>query len=128
MLAAPGRLGLLGIGVQIFGKPIIIDHVPPGAFYPRPKVTSTIVRIDMLKNPLVPKENQSGFFTLVKAGFSAPRKQLGGVFRHTMSVPKDNLALCLAKARVDPKRRAESLSIKEWITLYQSFKESHWIH
>ena len=127
MVALPGRLGLLGIGVQVFGKPEIIAHVPPGAFYPKPKVTSTIVLIEVYREPLIPKDNQVGFFNLVRAGFSAPRKQLGGVLRRALKTPVEDLQHLLVKGSVDPRRRAESLSVSEWIALYELFKGSNWV-
>ena len=126
MVAAPGRLGLLGVGIQFYGKPSIVGHVPPGAFYPRPKVTSTIVRIDVYQEPPVAVEDEGGFFVLVRAGFSAPRKQLRGVLSHALDAPAQEVEKLLLEGGVEPQRRAESLSLQEWAKLHQVFRRVSW--
>jgi 16S rRNA (adenine1518-N6/adenine1519-N6)-dimethyltransferase len=45
--AAPGDLSILGVAVQFYGKPKIVDTVPAGNFYPAPKVDSAILKIEM---------------------------------------------------------------------------------
>ena len=45
IVAAPGDMSILGISVQLYSKPTIVDYVPAQSFHPRPKVDSVIVRI-----------------------------------------------------------------------------------
>ena len=72
--AAPGDLGILGVSVQVYARARRLFNVPPRAFYPPPKVTSTVIRLDVLAEPLMPHGAASGFFETVRAGFSSPRK------------------------------------------------------
>ena len=72
IVAGPGRMGLLSLSVQVYGKPSIVAKVPSDSFYPRPKVDSVVVAIDIYEEPVV--ADIEGFFRVAKAGFSAPPK------------------------------------------------------
>ncbi len=124
MTAQPGQMSLVSVGVQVYGKPRIVAYVPPGAFYPTPKVTSAIVRIDVYPRPAVDVADMRAFFAVVRAGFSAPRKQLRNAFAGGLDVPPQEAEALLREAGVDPQRRAESLTLKEWGELYRA-AQSH---
>ena len=126
MVAPPGRLGLLGVGVRYYGAPRIVGYVRPGSFHPPPKVTSAIVRIDVHPTPPVRVESEERFFALVRAGFAAPRKQLRGGLSHALGVPPDEAERALRAAGVDPKRRAETLTLEEWAALHAAAEEAGW--
>ena len=68
-------------------------------------------------------EDIAGFFDIVRAGFSANRKQLINSLSNGLKIPKNEIIPLLAKARIDPKRRAETLTIDEWGVLYKVFKK-----
>ena len=74
--AGPGKRSLLSIAVQFYGRPSIVAQVPAASFYPPPEVDSAIVRIDVFGEPPVDVDDPQGFFKLVRAGFSAVRKQV----------------------------------------------------
>ncbi|MFC1999084.1 16S rRNA (adenine(1518)-N(6)/adenine(1519)-N(6))-dimethyltransferase RsmA, partial [Chloroflexota bacterium] len=76
MLATAPNMNLLAIGVQLYGKPKIVRRVPPDAFYPRPKVESAIIRIDVYDKPSVDVGDIETFFKIARAGFGNKRKQL----------------------------------------------------
>jgi len=75
MTAVPGDMTLLSVATQLYGKPRIVTSVPPRAFRPAPKVTSAVLRIDLYPEPVLQLDSIDDFFTLVRAGFSAPRKR-----------------------------------------------------
>ena len=127
MVATPGDLGLLGLGVQFYGSPRIVATIRPGAFYPPPKVTSAVVRIDLHSEPLLPPSQREGFFALARAAFSAPRKQLRGGLSHALNRPPDAVADLLRKGAVDPTRRPQTLALDEWAALYRVFREAGWM-
>ena len=127
MTAKPGSLGLLGLGVQFYGSPRIVATIRPGAFYPPPKVTSAVVRIDLHPQPLLPPSQREGFFALARAAFSAPRKQLRGGLSHALGRPPGAVADLLRKGGVDPTRRAQTLALDEWAALYRVFREAEWL-
>lgn len=120
MTAQPGRMSLMSVGVQVYGKPRIVGYVPPAAFYPQPKVTSAIVRIDVYPRPAVDAEDMAAFFAVVRAGFNAPRKQLRNALAGGLKIPPQEAEALLVEAGIDPRRRAESLDLQEWGVLYQT--------
>jgi len=119
--AAPGDMSILGISVQLYGKPTIVDYVPAQSFYPQPKVDSAIVRIDVYPRPSVEVSDIAGFFEIVKAGFSAPRKQIRNSLALGLQVTSAEAEELLEQADIAPKRRPETLSLEEWAKLYRAF-------
>ena len=124
MAAPPGKMGLLSVATQLYGRPRIVAYVQPRAFRPPPKVTSAIVRIDVYDRPAVPFDSEHGFFRVVKAGFSAPRKQLRNSLSHGLEASPETAASMLRRAGVDPKRRAQTLSLPEWGSLYREYRRT----
>jgi 16S rRNA (adenine1518-N6/adenine1519-N6)-dimethyltransferase len=126
MTAPPGKMGLLSVAIQLYGKPRIVASVPPWAFRPAPKVTSAVVRIDLYDRPAVPFDSSERFFHLVKAGFSARRKQLHNSLGRGLDISSEAAGVMLARAGIDPMRRAQTLSLPEWGELYQAFQGRDW--
>ncbi|MBV9021811.1 MAG: 16S rRNA (adenine(1518)-N(6)/adenine(1519)-N(6))-dimethyltransferase RsmA [Ktedonobacteraceae bacterium] len=117
IVASPGALTLLGVSVQFYGHPRIIARVPARAFYPAPKVDSAILRIDVHPPPLA-QSHRDGFFRVVQAGFSEKRKQLHNSLTHGLHRKNEDIQAWLAEAEIDSSRRAETLSIEEWLRLW----------
>jgi 16S rRNA (adenine1518-N6/adenine1519-N6)-dimethyltransferase len=118
IVAAPGDLSLLGVSVQFYGQPRIITRVPARAFYPAPKVDSAILRVDVYEQaPLTPRE-RDGFFRVVQAGFSERRKQVHNSLAHGLHCKDEVVREWLAAAGIEVHRRAETLSIEEWLRLW----------
>jgi 16S rRNA (adenine1518-N6/adenine1519-N6)-dimethyltransferase len=112
--ATPGELSLLAVSVQFYAEPRIVCHVPASAFNPRPKVDSAVLRLDIRPQPAVSSIAREDFFRVVRAGFSQKRKQLLNTLSAGLRLPKPQAAAALNAAGIDPKRRAETLSLDEW--------------
>jgi 16S rRNA (adenine1518-N6/adenine1519-N6)-dimethyltransferase len=123
MVAGPGGMSILGISVQLYGKPTIVDYVPAESFYPQPKVNSAIVRIDVYPRPAVDVTDIAGFFDIVKAGFSTPRKQIRNSLAIGLDRPSEEVSDILKRAEIDPRRRPETLSLDEWARLHLRFTD-----
>ena len=121
--AAPGDLGILGISVQVYGSPKIIRVIPPGSFFPPPKVHSAIVAISVYVEPRVPRDLLPRFFTTVRAGFSTPRKQLRNSLANGLRIPGEESRDILRRADIDPVRRPETLSVDEWRRVAEAVAE-----
>ena len=121
IVAEPGGMSLLGISVQLYGKPTIVDYVPARSFYPPPKVDSAIVRIDVYPGPAVDVADVSGFFGVVKAGFRAPRKQLRNALSLGLQLGAPEVIELLEQAGIAPQRRPQTLSLEEWAQVYRVF-------
>jgi len=124
IVAVPGKMSLLAVSLQVYSKPRIIAHVPSRCFYPQPKVDSVILRFDLLPEPAVRVADMNGFFDVVRAGFSSPRKQLHNSLAHSLGMKPAEISILLEKTRIDSKRRAETLSLEEWAKLYEVFAAS----
>jgi 16S rRNA (adenine1518-N6/adenine1519-N6)-dimethyltransferase len=119
--ALPGDLSLLALSIQVYGKPRNVLRIPAGAFYPAPKVDSATLRVDLFPQPLIPTNQIETFFQLAKAGFSQKRKTLRNSMSGGLGLPRENVEQLLTSARVDPQRRAETLSLEEWKLLTEIY-------
>ncbi|MBI4315567.1 MAG: ribosomal RNA small subunit methyltransferase A, partial [Chloroflexi bacterium] len=117
--AAPPDMSLLAVSVQFYGAPRLMGYIPAGAFYPPPDVDSAIVRIDLAEPPLSGAAVDK-FFRVVKAGFGQKRKQLKNSLLAGLGLKGDAVEAMLREAGIDPTRRAETLSLAEWLRLYRS--------
>ncbi len=121
MTAPPGKMGILSVATQVYGSPRIVASVPPKAFRPSPNVTSAVVRIDTYAEPAVAFDSVESFFTLVRAGFSTPRKQLHNSLKNGLDIDAEEIMALLGNAEISPTRRAQTLSIDEWRDLYREY-------
>ena len=121
--ANAGDLSLLALSVQVYGKPEIAARIPAGAFFPAPKVDSAVLKIDVYEDPLIPHGSLDTFFKLIKAGFGQKRKTLRNSLSAGLNIRPADAETVLAKAGIDPKRRAETLSIEEWKALCELYNE-----
>ena len=119
--ATPDEMNLLAVSVQFFGDPRLVGRVPAGAFHPRPKVDSAIVRIRVHHPSRWPAVEADRFFSLVRAGFGERRKQLRNALSHGLNTSAEEADRRLARAGIDSHRRAETLSLEEWKRIYQVF-------
>ncbi len=117
----PGQMNLLAVSVQFYGKPRVVGIVPAGAFYPRPKVDSAIVRVDLGQSPEFSMIDSRKFFEIVRAGFGVRRKQIHNALARGLKLEAAAVQARLARAGIDPRRRAETLSLDEWRQVYEQF-------
>jgi len=122
IVAEPGKMSLLSVSVQFYGKPEIVSYVPAESFHPAPKVDSAILRINVYPRPPIAFDDIDDFFGLVRAGFCAPRKQLVNTLAQGLGLSKPEALSLLDRADIIYKRRAETLSIEEWQRLWQIFR------
>lgn len=128
IIAAPGDLSMMGISVQFYGQPRVITRVPAQAFYPAPRVDSAILRVDVNPQAPLPADERDGFFRVVQAGFSMRRKQLHNSLTHGLHYKNEVIRAWLSSAAIDASRRAETLSIEEWLRLYRVVEEGKHAH
>lgn len=119
--AAPGRMSLLALNLQVYGMPRIVARIPAGSFYPIPKVDSAIVRIDMHAYPPFNEDERTALFQLARAAFSQKRKNLVNALSAGLRWNKAETQALLKEAGVEENRRAESLSLSEWSQLTQAY-------
>lgn len=114
IMARPGDMSILAVAVQLYARPSLVALVPPTAFLPPPQVDSAILRLDVTEELAIPLGSPERFFRLVRAGFGQKRKQLRNSLAAGLSLSSAAVETLLARAGIDPKRRAETLSLEEW--------------
>ena len=119
LTAVPPNMSLLAVSTQLYGEAEIITTIKAGAFWPRPDVDSAVIRLQLYPEPLLPFAEEANFFKLVRAGFSQKRKQLKNNLRQ-LGYNQDEITTILAKATVDGRRRAQTLTLNEWIAIHQN--------
>jgi len=117
--AKPPKMSLLAVSVQFYAEPKIISYVSKNCFWPAPKIDSAIIKIiPQNKHDISPNL----FFTVVKAGFSQPRKQLIGNLSKSLGLDREETEKWLLENKIKPSQRAETLSVRDWIELTKTFK------
>ncbi|MDE3089457.1 MAG: ribosomal RNA small subunit methyltransferase A [Chloroflexota bacterium] len=122
MTAQPPEMSVLAVSVQFYARARVVRTIPAGAFYPRPKVDSAVVRLEVSEGAPRAVENIERFFEIVRAGFGERRKQLRNALARGLSIDPGVIAAALARAQIDPARRAETLSLDEWGALYRALE------
>jgi 16S rRNA (adenine1518-N6/adenine1519-N6)-dimethyltransferase len=121
IIAGAGQRSMLSISVQFYGKPTIVTQVPAASFFPAPEVDSAVVKIEVYRQPPVDVANAEGFFQLVRAGFTANRKQISNSLSQGLGLPKSEVTGMLDEAGIDSRRRAETLNLEEWAGLWRIY-------
>jgi 16S rRNA (adenine1518-N6/adenine1519-N6)-dimethyltransferase len=117
VVAAPGSkiYGRLSVMVQQRAAVRLLFQVPPGAFFPRPRVTSAVLSLARRPTPLAEVRDEALFSRVVKEAFSTRRKMLrrslGDAFGDAVA------AAAFGSSGVDGTRRPEELSIGEFARL-----------
>ena len=121
--APPGSktYGILSIAVQISAQVTKVMDVLPSAFWPAPKVTSAVLRLDLRPYPNF-NVDKKDFFRVVKAAFSQRRKTLGNSLAGGLGLNKEEVIKRMQGTRISDARRAESLSIEEFQVLTNLFR------
>jgi 16S rRNA (adenine1518-N6/adenine1519-N6)-dimethyltransferase len=120
LAASPGDMSILAVSAQLFAEVELGDTVPAALFTPPPKVDSAVVTLRSRPSPQVPASEEKQFFRLVKAGFSAKRKKLRSSLSGGLAISKDQAETHLQQAGIGLDKRAEDLSIDQWLTLLHS--------
>ncbi|MBI4300398.1 MAG: ribosomal RNA small subunit methyltransferase A [Chloroflexi bacterium] len=124
IVAAAGEMSIIAVAVQLYGRPRVMSSVPASSFYPPPKVDSAILRIDVYERLAVDVPDVATFFKLVRAGFGARRKQIHNALANNLGLAQADASGLLEAAGVDPKRRAQTLSLEEWARLARGYQEA----
>ncbi|OPY18221.1 MAG: Ribosomal RNA small subunit methyltransferase A [Syntrophus sp. PtaB.Bin075] len=128
LCAVPGTKAY-GIPTVLFGLYARISReltVAPGCFYPKPEVTSTVVKMLIPEEPLYWVENDALFFRLVKAAFAQRRKTLLNNMKnaHWKDCDAGRIENLLRDMGAGEKIRAEELSIQQFAALCNSLSYS----
>ncbi|MEK6300983.1 MAG: 16S rRNA (adenine(1518)-N(6)/adenine(1519)-N(6))-dimethyltransferase RsmA [Acidobacteriota bacterium] len=126
--------GYLSVLVQYHCEASRLFDVPPEAFKPAPRVDSAVARLLVREQPAVRVQDESKFFAVVRACFAQRRKTILNNLKAASSQMTflSPIEEALRAAGVEPRRRAETLSLAEFAALagalYQIAEESAFRH
>ena len=117
--ASPGskKYGALSVAVGFYCTVRHIANAPKEVFVPRPKVDSTVIRLDVRQERPVELVDEKLFFETIKKGFGQRRKTLLNSLTGIRGMPKESITAVLADCGIDSRRRAETLSMSEFADL-----------
>ncbi len=114
VLAEPGDMNLLALGVRAYGEPRLAGRIPATSFYPAPRVESAVLRIDVRAPPRMTPEQAQSVFRAARAGFSQPRKKLRNSLAAGLQISPAEVERLLMEVGISPAARAEHLSLEDW--------------
>ena len=121
MAALPGGKdnGALSVAVQFYSDTSIITKAEPSCFIPQPKVASSVIKMDIKKEPKVKTINTDFYFKVVKSAFGQRRKTLVNALTNSpyLSLKKENIVEAIKKAGFSETIRGEKLSIYDFAKL-----------
>jgi len=120
LCAGPGSrtYGRISVILQYCARIKVLRQVRAEMFFPRPKVDSVVLGIEFKTDPLHRVADEQLMGHVVRAAFGQRRKTLQNALAAGLSfMDKDGVARALKEAGIDPKRRAETLSVDEYVEL-----------
>ncbi len=108
--------GSLSVHVQYFTNPEIMFIVPPEDFVPAPKVSSAVIRLDILDEPSVTPQDEKNFFRVVRGAFALRRKTLVNSLA-SAGFAKEKTLAALNELGIDANIRGEKLSLEQFCQL-----------
>jgi len=123
--AQPGTKiwGALSVFLQHHAEVRLLKKIGPGSFSPAPKVDSAVIKLTFLKKPAYEVADEAVFFSIVRRAFQKRRKTLLNALAddEKEAFSKKNIEAALRACQIDPVRRPETLTLKEWALLANRF-------
>ena len=120
-MAQPGEkdYGILSIATQYYSMPSKVHIVPATVFYPKPKVNSIIIRLDIMEKPRIKVDDEKVFFEIVRASFQQRRKRIINSLANYFKgkIDKVEIENILEKTGIDKSLRGETLTLEEFAKL-----------
>jgi 16S rRNA (adenine1518-N6/adenine1519-N6)-dimethyltransferase len=128
IMASPGsrEYGILSVLTLMYMVPSKVMTVPASCFYPKPRVESMVLTMDVRTRPLCEACDYDTFRQVVRSAFAKRRKTLVNSLKESAFI-RDldiDLASILGDLEIDPKRRGETLSVEEFARLSRTIEAS----
>ena len=122
LAAVPGTRASSAIScaVNYYATSKLMFTAAPGSFYPAPKVTSAVVRMDIRPTPAVQVEDEAGYFALVRAAFGQRRKTAANAIAGGLNLPKEKVIAAIEAAGFDARIRPEALTLEDFTKIQQA--------
>lgn len=115
ILAKDKKESILSLSVKFFAKPKILGIIKKELFWPKPKVDSAILKLEIKRKKS--KIKKELFFKFLKTGFSHPKKKLISNLVMKLNFEKEELEKLFEEIKLEKNIRPTHLSLKEWVNL-----------
>tara|TARA_Y100001970_G_scaffold137980_1_gene169733 strand:- start:18434 stop:19333 length:900 start_codon:yes stop_codon:yes gene_type:complete len=122
IVGGKNKESFLSLLVQIYGVAEKIFDVPASAFWPMPKVNSSLIAITPNKDNVFDDDFILDLLSIIKIGFSAPRKQIHNVFKMSLDISTSKLEQMLSSSNIPSKARAQHINLGSWVLLTKEFQ------
>ena len=117
-----GDYGAITASINYYGRAVHLFDVPPDNFLPAPKVTSSVIRIELYDKPIYETVDEKMLFRVIEGAFAQRRKTLVNSLSSSFSsIPKSRIGEIITELGFDINIRGEKLSIKDFCTLSDKF-------
>ena len=121
MQTGPGskEYGALSLAVKYYADANILMNVPATCFMPRPKVDSSVIKLDIYKEKQVSVCDEEMLFKVIRASFNQRRKTLVNGLKNAGNLPftKEEIEEAITKMGEDVRIRGEKLTLEEFAKL-----------
>ena len=123
--AGSSDYGAISCAVQYYSRPEIQFFIEKESFLPQPKVSSAVLKMEILKAPPVSTVDKDFMFKIIKAAFGQRRKTLLNAISGNPGLEKERVSAAMAECGLLPLVRGEELSLREFAELADKlFKQS----
>ncbi len=109
--------GAITAAVNYYSEAEKLFDVGKSSFYPSPKVDSSVIRLNLRKEPPVKVSDEKLFFSVIKAAFGQRRKTALNSLSSGLGMPKSDIASALTKCGFEPTVRAETMTLEDFAAL-----------
>ena len=124
--AGTPEYGALSIGIQLTARAERLFTVPAGAFHPRPKVDSAVLRLTPLSEPPVADEERDSFRALVVGLFGFRRKQMLRALRELTGWDATRVSGVLVSVAIAETARPEVVRPLDFVRLHRALVDGGW--
>lgn len=117
-----GDYGAISASIAYYGRAVKLFDVPPDNFLPAPKVTSTVIRIELYDEPVYKTKSEKMLFKVIEGAFAQRRKtMLNSLSSSFSNLSKSKIGEIITRLGFDINIRGEKLSIQDFCALADEF-------
>ncbi len=109
--------GAVTLAVRYYSEPEMLFDVSAGSFFPRPSVTSTVIKLSVRDTPPVTPRSEKNMFKLIRAAFSQRRKTAVNAVSAALGLEKSDVCAAFSSASLPADIRPERMTLRDFAAL-----------
>lgn len=109
--------GAVTAAVSYYASANELFDVGRECFMPSPKVDSSVIKLELRKNPPIECDDESRMFRIIRAAFTQRRKTLNNSLSATLGIDKKTVSQALSSVNLKPTARPEELTLQQFADL-----------